>query len=984
MAQEIWIRIFGAPTVTADGENLAISRTRVRALLWLLVGEDRAIDRERIGYLLWPEESARVAQRNLSTHLSYLKKALGADALSIAGETVALSDTVHTDLRAFNKLASSNRTDDALAALDLVAGQAIEGFSLRDNEAFEQWQSSLRLVLNRHIIALTCRTARKLTEEGRPETACTILERAQSLDPFNEEICQLSMGALCALGQRQQAIRLYHELVDSLSSELGVPPTKQTVCCYQEIIGSDETYLASMRSSLDASSRQREMPFVGRESALQLLLANKTARFLLVQGKSGFGKTRLAREYLRVAGVRSIVAQAAAQESSVPLSLVRSILRAALEKIGESAIRSTVTDDKNRNKTLHFLLPELNIAGEDASNEKLISQREVAVVLGTVLEQFDDKGDAVLFVDDLHHADAASLRVLGHLYSNRSFAGPRLMTALRPSLANPDLLSFLNAMERSDPSVLLELGKLSSESMHDLLSCYCPDTDCVTSEKFIDLADGNPYWLKCIMRGLDDGYTELSGANSLLSLFGRALRSLSAPARQTAQLLALHGGCCDPELFSLWCSERESSSNAVFSELAAARLVSRNDAGQVSIAHSKVLDFILDDLDPARISTMQLEYELACSLASCYDGFGSASLVIVDHFMKSCQPGAALPYAFAAGNHLIHIDDAESAIRYYKIAYQYGEGEEKLCCGLALMRCFIDTDQPYELSLYAKNALDYAETHDWYSYTLAFKAIQSLTQLPEYHELRKYTYPSYRISPEPSVAALMEEMVSFIAFPVKNPYLASLLPTLAASYHLLVGNTDAAKEELQQSVSSAVGAPENTRRSYLPLLHLHSMILLITTLNYTEDTQVAGALHAEQHLYDDIPLNQFAVSALESKALNCVLKGRPEEGMALMKDAILLARDIDDAVYLAQALTVQALLVRNVSRTQSFALNYEAYCVAKQHGLRFVLVRSLIGLVKTSPSHQDARQYFDELRSFCEKIGDRSPLRKVAAFIQGT
>lgn len=88
MAGELSINILGAPAVTHANGAIVVARARVRALLWLLTAEDRPLDRERLGYLLWPEETTKVAQRNLSTHISYAKKALGAEALLVTGTTV--------------------------------------------------------------------------------------------------------------------------------------------------------------------------------------------------------------------------------------------------------------------------------------------------------------------------------------------------------------------------------------------------------------------------------------------------------------------------------------------------------------------------------------------------------------------------------------------------------------------------------------------------------------------------------------------------------------------------------------------------------------------------------------------------------------------------------------------------------------------------------------------------------------------------------
>ena len=72
------------------------------------------------------------------------------------------------------------------------------------------------------------------------------------------------------------------------------------------------------------------------------------------------------------------------------------------------------------------------------------------------------------------------------------------------------------------------------------------------------------------------------------------------------------------------------------------------------------------------------------------------------------------------------------------------------------------------------------------------------------------------------------------------------------------------------------------------------------------------------------------------------------------------------------------MLVHKENPLKSYTLNHEAYGLAKKHGLRYCLVRALVGLIKTSPSPEDARAYYSELEAFCQAVGDQRPLRKVS------
>lgn len=166
---------------------------------------------------------------------------------------------------------------------------------------------------------------------------------------------------------------------------------------------------------------------------------------------------------------------------------------------------------------------------------------------------------------------------------------------------------------------------------------------------------------------------------------------------------------------------------------------------------------------------------------------------------------------------------------------------------------------------------------------------------------------------------------------------------------------EAAKDELRLTVSAMVGIPENMQRSYLPLLHLHSVVLLITALNHSDDNQLASAIQAEYHFYDDVPLSGFALPFMESQALSAILAGQQEEGVTLMERAIALAREMASFGPLTMALLVQAMLVHEENPVAILHLEPRGLRPREEARARYCLVRALVGLIKTSPSPEDAR-----------------------------
>ena len=122
---------------------------KVRALLFYLAVEaDRAHRRESLAGLLWPEWPDRSARTNLRNALANLRQAIGdRDAeppfLLVTRETIQRNpeSDASVDVSAFGDLVAREACAEAVA---LYRGPFLEGFSVPDSPAFEQWALGVR------------------------------------------------------------------------------------------------------------------------------------------------------------------------------------------------------------------------------------------------------------------------------------------------------------------------------------------------------------------------------------------------------------------------------------------------------------------------------------------------------------------------------------------------------------------------------------------------------------------------------------------------------------------------------------------------------------------------------------------------------------------------------------------------------------------------------------------------------------------------
>ena len=248
-----------------DGEPVTVFESdKVRALLaYLAVESDRPHRRETLAGLLWPERSERSARHNLSQALSNLRRAIGSPDASVSfletsQHAVRLSaeSECTLDVSAFAGLVAgcTDHSRDQRATCDgcmeqlqeavqIYRGDFLEGFSLADSPAFEEWVVVQRERLHRMAIDALQLLCRCHEVRGELDEALHCAWRWVALDPWRERAHREVMRLLAKTGQRSAALRQYETCRRALADELGVEPSQSTTELFQQI--RDGSYDAS-------------------------------------------------------------------------------------------------------------------------------------------------------------------------------------------------------------------------------------------------------------------------------------------------------------------------------------------------------------------------------------------------------------------------------------------------------------------------------------------------------------------------------------------------------------------------------------------------------------------------------------------------------------------------------------------------------------------------------------------------------------------
>ncbi len=245
---------------------------------------------------------------------------------------------------------------------------------------------------------------------------------------------------------------------------------------------------------------------VAREQELERVLRALEAaqeglgRLVLLTGEPGIGKTRLAQE----AGVRAweggfMVASGRCYEaqSGVPFYPFLEALGTLYEDAPQR-VRGHVPE---RWPYLARLLPDHFPLAASGSSEE--AQRLLRSVTGFVRELSAER-PVVLFLDDLHHADGASVDLLAHLARYTRTDRVLLVGTYREAEAGPDLRRAARELDREQLVEKVRVRRLGREETAELMSDRLDGAEVPEqfSGRVFDRTGGNPFFTVEILKSL--------------------------------------------------------------------------------------------------------------------------------------------------------------------------------------------------------------------------------------------------------------------------------------------------------------------------------------------------------------------------------------------------------------------------------------------------------------------------------------------------
>jgi DNA-binding SARP family transcriptional activator len=506
---DVRFTLLGPPEVRHADQVLLFSTRKEFALLIYLAVEGRVHSRKHLSELFWPEGDAMHGRAALRITLLHLRHLLGEDAgvehishLFVSRDTLGLDLTSDIELdlltvhEAWKLARASTRTALTMSedvhrslfhtlqqATNLARGEFLEGFSLRDAPAFDDWARFQREYWHLHINENFDRLSQLQFEAGDLAPAIETVNRWLVLMPQHEEAYRRLMRLYFAAGDRAAALHAYDVCRAMLATGMQTEPTQETMALAHRMRAVTPPHRKEIPETPGALSPAtlNEGPLLGRTTELSTLIkVYHTAQLgqtqvVFLEGEAGIGKTRLATAFLawaEVEGADVLQGRAFDTGGHLPYQPVIEALRPRIER--ENAPDDLLSDIWLAELTR--LLPELCDRYPDLpapQGDKSVARNRLFEAVARLGQSLAARTPLVLFIDDVQWADAASLDVLHYLTRSWSeSATPALLLLTLPLKTRgllPEFDEWRTGMEHAVSLTRLQLSPLTTGDIKRLL-----------------------------------------------------------------------------------------------------------------------------------------------------------------------------------------------------------------------------------------------------------------------------------------------------------------------------------------------------------------------------------------------------------------------------------------------------------------------------------------------------------------------------------
>jgi DNA-binding SARP family transcriptional activator len=673
-----------------DGNLVELGGRQPRVMVAaLLLGAGRAVPVESLIDAVWGDSPPSSAAGTLQSYVSRLRRRLGADAIVFepAGYRLVV-DHDQVDFRRFEALADRGSNLLERGELDqartvLLEAEALwRGPALSDLAELEFATGTASRLDLRRLTTIEDRIEAEL-RLGRHTTVVDELGALVAANPLRERLqAQLALAQYRA-GRQADALRSIADASRTLREELGIEPSPELRELEARILAHDPTLElrppasppppvnappvgAPPGTAPDAPppAEPRAGPgsdrLVGRESELAELVSafdesTTSARFIVIEGEPGIGKTRLTDELRSITTARGAMAvwgrsdEGGAAPALWPWLVPLRVLAERTEDVPD--------------EVAELLRGQTPMSAGQAQSTQFDRFEAVAGWLAAIARRVP----LVLLLDDLQWADETSLELLTFL-AGRLDAGVTIVGTMRQLEvgrrdAATDALAAIARRPGSRRLVLRGLSAADTATLLDVAANRAVDQSAAAT--IHARAEGNPFYAIELARLLDEeGVGSRDVPGSVGDVIRRRLAGLPDGTTELLRTAAVVGRDVDLALLARTAdADLDDVLDALDPAVAHRLLVEVPERPmELRFSHALVREVLLEDLTALRRARLHLRVADAIEAAGA--GTDDAE-ILAEHLWRAAPVGVGLRAADAL--------ERAAEVAQHRVAYAAAE-----------------------------------------------------------------------------------------------------------------------------------------------------------------------------------------------------------------------------------------------------------------------------------------------------------------------
>lgn len=705
------LHFLGPPRLERDGRAVDTDTRKAVALLAYLAITGEYQTRDTLAALLWPEIDDERARAALRRTLSSLRAAVGENAIYVHRDGLSLNEAnVWCDATTFEAAVAGVTHHDPTtpcadclprmeAAAALYRDHFLSGFSLRDSAEFDAWQSATTEHLRRAYATALAWLVQTHSQAAEYNRAIDFARRWLAVDPLREEAHRRLMQLYAWSGAREAALQQYREAVRILDDELGVSPLSETTALYEAIqegrLGlpaAPPAEQAAPGPAVEPKASSRPGPLVGRESAWNELLqaydaVTTTGRLVAITGEAGIGKTRLVEafvEEVRARGAVTVTVACYEGEANLAYAPIAAGLRVLLRR-PDAAGRQAVIPTHWLAEAAR-LIPELDdAAGTVAPTQSPGAQaRFFAGISETLCHLLSGERPGVLFLDDLHWADDASLDLLAYL-ARRLSDLPILLVASwaedtgAQAQGSRRLRRLVADAQRAGTGHAIQLTRWRPSDVLSLVmaSPHLRDRAMELTDQLYRETEGLPFFVAEYLAALDETADAWPMPQSVRELLAGRLADVDQTGRQLLQTAAVIGRSFDYATLLEASGRSEEEVVGGLERLLALGLIrelgdQQADELRYDFAHQLMRSLVYEETHLARRRLLHRRVAAALQAGARARHSDAVAGLIADHYQLGGQEATAAEFYRRAGQYARALYANREALGHFRTALALG------------------------------------------------------------------------------------------------------------------------------------------------------------------------------------------------------------------------------------------------------------------------------------------------------------------------